>query len=174
MGYHKKSEIRPRPKFDDVDYTVPLCSDGLPIEWADHFLSPPFFKDGAGSTGSSLPVPVPSYSELTTAHRGPQKVAPTEVEGWTAWANTSAGESDFTDVEDVSSASSDSQSLAEPAKVTITASMARWHESFLQGNMNPDFCHIKGVLLVLFNLPSISERFHAYCAALGFLSLHAL
>lgn len=34
--------------------------------------------------------------------------------------------------------------------------------------------HFKGVLLVLFNIPSISERFHVYCAALGFLSLHAL
>merc|ERR1711939_627107 len=139
MGYHKKSEIRPRPKVDEVDYTMPLCSDGLPSEWADHFLSPPFFKDGAGSTASSLPVPVPSYTE----HRGPQKVAPTETEGWTAWANTSAGESDFTDVEDMSSASSDCQSLAEPAKVAITPSMARWHESFLQGHRNPEFCHIR-------------------------------
>merc|ERR1711907_692171 len=86
--YHKKSEIRPRPKVDEVDYTMPLCND-LQTAWADHFLSPPFFKDGAGSTGSSLPVPAPSYTELTTAHRGPQKVVPTEVEGCTAWANTS-------------------------------------------------------------------------------------
>lgn len=137
--YHKKFEIRPRSKCDEVDYTMPLCNDGLPNVWADHFLSPPFFKDGA----SSLPVTAPSYSELTTGHRGPQKVAPTEVEGWAAWANTSAGESDFTDVEDVSSASSDCQSLAEPAKVIITPCMAQWHESFLQGNRNPEFCHIR-------------------------------
>merc|ERR1712070_987408 len=137
--YHKKSEIRPRPKCDEVDYSMPLCSDNLPIEWADHFLSPPFFKDGgAGSTGSALPVPVPSYTELAV-HRGPQKVAHAEVEGWTAWANTSAGESDYTDVEDVSSASSDCQPLAEPKKVTITPSMTR----FLQGNRTPEFHHIK-------------------------------
>lgn len=109
---------------------MPLCSDGFPIAWADHFLSPPFFKEGAVSAGSSLPASVPSRTEFTTV-RTPQKVAYAEVEGWT---NTSAGESDLTDVEDVSSASSAPQSMPEPAKVTITPSMARWHESFLQRN----------------------------------------
>jgi len=140
--YHKKSEIRPRPKFDEVDNTVPLGNDDFPKEWAEHFLSPPFFKDGAVSTGPSLPVPVPSRKELTGS-QNPQKVAYTEVEGWMACTNTSAGESDVTDVEDVSSASSDPQTLPEPLKVLITPSMTRWHQSFLQGNRNPELCHTR-------------------------------
>jgi len=113
--YHKKSEIRPRPKSDEVDSTMPLCNDGFPTAWADHFLSPPFFKDGAVSTTPSLPVSVLSRTEVTTEDRSPKKVACTEVEGWIACTNTSAGDSDLTDVEDVSSASSDPQSLPEPA-----------------------------------------------------------
>lgn len=141
--YHKKSEIRPRPKSDDVDYSKPLSNEGFPTAWAEHFLSPPFFKDGAVSTGSAVSVPVPLQPEFTTVHRGPQKITHTEVENWAAWANTSAGESDFTDVEDVSSASSDSQSLPEPAKVKITPSMTRWHKSFLESNRNQGVCYIK-------------------------------
>jgi hypothetical protein len=126
-----------------VDYSKPLSNEGFPTAWAEHFLSPPFFKDGTVSTGSSVPVPVPSHPELTTVHRGPQKITHTEVENWAALANTSAGESDFTDVEDVSSASSDSQSLPEPAKVKITPSMTRCHKSFLESNRNQGVCYIK-------------------------------
>lgn len=122
---------------------MPLSNEGFASAWAEHFLSPPFFKDGAVSTGSSLPVPESSHPELTTVYRGPQKITHTEVENWAAWANTSAGESDFTDVEDVSSASSDAQSLPEPAKVTITPSMTKWHESFLESNRNQEICYIK-------------------------------
>jgi len=141
--YHKKSEIRPKPKTDEVDYGKALCPDDFPVAWADHFLSPPFFKDGAVSTGSSLPVPVPARSEFATERRSPQKVAYTEVEGWIACTHAGAGESDSTDVETVSSASSDVLSLPEPAKVKITPAMKRWHESFLQANRNTEFCHMR-------------------------------
>jgi hypothetical protein len=140
--YHKKSEIRPRPKSDDVDYSNPLSSEDFPVTWAEHFLSPPFFKDG-DSTSSIFPVTVTPPPELTLMHRGPQKITHTEVENWAASANTSAGESDFTDVEDVSSASSDPQTLPEPAKVTITESMTKWHVSIFDSNRNQQVCYVK-------------------------------
>lgn len=42
--FHHRSE-RQTARPDDVDYSQPLSRDAVPADWAEQFLSPPFFRD---------------------------------------------------------------------------------------------------------------------------------
>lgn len=53
--FHQRSERQPaRP--DDVDYSQPLGRDAVPAEWAEHFLSPPFFRDSVALCDEGAPM----------------------------------------------------------------------------------------------------------------------
>lgn len=57
--FHHRSE-RQTARPDDVDYSQPLARDAVPAEWAEQFLSPPFFRDSVAMEERAAAPAAPS------------------------------------------------------------------------------------------------------------------